>query len=251
MKGSNEIGLNINGDVCEETLIDRAKLCNKLYIPIWIGELDTLNPFRTAELLAEYTQTEIIIFCSPSRRSCAEIKSEFERLKKKFDNDFLLALVMGKSKKISTLVHCLRRLKEKLGKVFAGCNGIKLFNAVSNIADGFVFNYRTIFKTYKFKACYAPSLILPSKLDDKLILAARALLGELDFGEIWYKTATDGDLSLLYYTVSGSIGEVAYKVVQALKLYDHVILGVPFFRDEESVKRLPDLLKIVRSSGRK
>ncbi len=252
------IGINVNGDVREDVLISRAKLCDGLDIPIWIGELDNLDPFETAEFLAEYTETKMFLFCSPSRRCCEGIRERLERLMRRFDNEFSLVLIMGKGRNVNALVSCVRKLKEKVGRVLVGCNGVKVFNSVHELADGFVFNYRVTFETPKFKACYAPALVLPSEMTKELLISSAVLLSDklklgVDF-EFVSKKRGNLDLPrsilenseiLLKHTISGSVEEVATKIVEALRFYDHVILGVPFFMDENSVKSIERIIKLV------
>ncbi len=252
------IGINVNGDVREDVLISRAKLCDRLGISIWIGELDNLDPFETAKFLAEYTEKEMFLFCSPSRRSLAEITFKLERLRSRFDNDFSLVLVMGKSKKVKPFVRSVRLLKEKLGNVLVGCNGVKVFNSVHELADGFVFNYGVKFETDKFKACYVPALVLPSEMKKELLMSSAVLLSDkLKLGvDFEFVSRSRGNLDLprsilensgilLKHTISGSVEEVAKRIVEALRYYDHVILGVPFFMDENSVKSIERIIKLV------
>jgi hypothetical protein len=254
-----KVGLNVNGDASEDIIADRSSIANKLGIPVWIGELDFLNPFETAEIVAEHSSTPIAIFCSPSRRACDEIKSRLIRLRNRFDNDFILALVPGKSRKISSVIECLRRLKEKLdSRIFVGCSGEKLTTVASKLADGLVLNYCDLKAIGRFTACYSVSLVLPSEHYDELLLASAVTLSRrlklsVDFEyivrnrgrlEIPKEIAENAKL-LEAYTISGSIEDIAEKISEALSLCDHVILGVPFFRDERSMKSLKAIIDMV------
>jgi len=235
-------------------------VANKLGVPIWIGELDCLDPFKTAEVVAEHTSTPVAIFCSPSRRSCEEIRYRLTNLRRKYDNDIILTLVPGKSRRISCLVDCLKRLKDENVPTLVGCSGKKLAAIASKLADGLVLNYCDLRYTGIFTACYAVSLILPSKLYDELILSSAATLSnklQLSVGfEYIVRNRSRNRLDipeeivrlskiLEAHTISGSVDEVVKKITEVLSICDHVILGVPFFRDEESMKHLKTIVNLV------
>lgn len=254
-----KIGLNVNGDTSKDVIADRSIIADRLGIPIWIGELDCLDPFETAKIVADYTSTPIAIFCSPSRRCCDEIRSRLIDLKRRYDNDLILTLVPGRSRKISNIVDCLRKLKVDIDiPIFVGCSGERLMAIASKLADGLVLNYCDLRYKGVFTACYAVSLILPSSLYNELILASAAILSNklklnIDFEYIAKnrdrlkipKEITKISKILEAYTISGSVDKVVKKIVTALSICNHVILGVPFFRDDRSMRCLKTIVKSV------
>ncbi|RUM35136.1 MAG: hypothetical protein DSY33_00320 [Archaeoglobus sp.] len=258
-----KVGLNVNGDISEEIVADRSAIADRLGIPIWIGELDCLDPFETAKIVAEHTSTPITIFCSPSRRNCNEIKSRLIDLKRKYDNDIILTLVPGRSRKISYLVDCLRWLKDELNvPILVGCSGERLMAIASKFADGLVLNYCDLRPTGVFTACYVASLIMPSRLYNELILSSAAMLSNklklnVDFKYIVKnrdclkipKEIAEISKILVDHTISGSVDEVTKKIVRVLNICDHVILGTPFFRDDRSIKSLKTIVNLVESIG--
>ncbi len=273
------IGLNVNGDVDEELIASRSALADRLGIPVWIGELDCLNPFKTAEIVAENTSSPVAVFCSPSRRSCDEIRRYAVNLRKKYDNDFVLTLVPGKTRKISKFVECMRKLKDRLDiPVLAGCSGKRLIAITSEVADGLVVNYCNCLDrpdcpdskpdsdsklSRVFTACYAASLIFEqrsSELYGELILSSAVMLNrrlrlnsDVDFEYIVRnrdclkipEKVKSISKTLEAHTISGSVEEVIRRIVEALRTCNHVIIGSPFFRDEKSVKHLKTIVDTV------
>ncbi len=248
------VGLNINGDAPEDLLTDRAKVCDKLGIPIWIGETNSLNPFKTAESLAEYAESKMFLFCSPSRRSLQEIIGSLNELREKFDNEFSVVFVMGRSRSVKSFVEFVRDFKEKVGGVLVGCNGYRVFEAVHGVADGFAFNYGVKFSTNKFKACYAPALVFPSEMTNELLMSSAVISGmNIDFEFISKnrdrlevpKDIAEKSEVLLRYAICGDLKEVVAKITDALRFYDHIILGNPFFRDSRSVRALKRIVEVL------
>jgi len=272
-----KVGLNINGDLNDREIVTRAVTAEKAEVTIWVGELDCLDPFATAELIADHVSVPVAVFCSPYRSGCDEIKSKLKRLKK-FSNEILVTLIPGKSSKISRVIECAEKLKNELDiPVFVGCSGKNITRCASRIADGVIFNYahsvhigwmKKYLENDVFTACYAPSLVLPSNHYNELILAAAIIAGsskipgefkpisqsKIDFEYIMRNRGSlelEEDIAIhsnylrKFFTASGSVEDIAFRIIELLHLCDHVIMGSPFFRDSKSVDNLEKIVKIV------
>ncbi len=128
-----------------------------------------------------------------------------------------------------------------------------------------------------FNAAYGPALILPSEFEQDLLLAAvlvmgssRAFLREMGYLSVHERLRSvdlmglielrqrGEDLSDLQdfreilrfrgfllnrFTLSGDLSGVALRTAELLKTCNHVVLGDPFFRDENFDKKLARLLE--------
>ncbi|WP_456477679.1 hypothetical protein [Geoglobus ahangari] len=129
----------------------------------------------------------------------------------------------------------------------------------------------------EFNAAYGPALILPSEFEQDLLLAAALVMGSsvgflremgylsvydelkrIDLMSLIERRQKGEDLSdvqdyrllmryksflLDRFTLSGDLQTVADKTAELLKVCDHVVLGDPFFRDENFDRKLAELLK--------
>ncbi len=187
-KGLSEVlGLNINGDLPDEKIIDVAFKADEVGVVIWIGENELFkDPFYVADLIANFVSVPIGFgIVSPLRRSCSEIVERVRGLMNKHSNEFLLGIAPGKFKDPKTALEitlkCLRRLKRELEvPIFCGCSSPLITAKASKIADGILFNYchpdflRWISRFAErdiIKVAFAPSLILPSEFEQDLLLA--------------------------------------------------------------------------------
>ena len=186
-----KISVNINGDLPDSELIDRAKIAEKSGIRIiWIGETSFFrDPFEVAAVIAEATSIRIGFgTVSPLRRSCRNILDRFELLQQRFGERFTLALSPGEVKKgaLKAVLSCLFMAKERGMEVMAGCSGRKITEKSSEICDGILFNYvfpdhikwiSGFLKKRVFTASYGPSLLLPSPFFQDLLLACAIVMG--------------------------------------------------------------------------
>ncbi len=182
---SEVLGLNINGDLPDERLVEVALKADKSGVVIWIGENPLFkDPFYVAELIANFVSIPIGFgIVSPLRHSCSEIIHRTRYLMKKVD--VLLGIAPGSfdNPKIALEItlKCLERLRRELDvPVFCGCSSPIITARASTIADGILFNYghpehlRWICGFVKreiIRVAFAPALILPSKFEQDLLLA--------------------------------------------------------------------------------
>ncbi len=181
------LGLNINGDLPDEKIVEVALKADEVGVVIWIGENELFkDPFYVADLIANFVSVPIGFgIVSPLRRSCSEIIDRVRSLMNRYSNEFLLGIAPGKFKDPKTALEitlrCLRRLKRELGvPIFCGCSSPLITAKASKIADGILFNYchpdflRWISRFAEndvIKVAFAPSLILPSEFEQDLLLA--------------------------------------------------------------------------------
>lgn len=284
------IGLNINGDLEDREILERVRLAEEAGIRmIWVGEFEGFqDPFEVAEIISKNSKINIGFgVLSVSRRECEEIIEEFEGLKRKYGERYVVGLGAGN---YSNAAEAFKKLKDCTGKFpfcVVGASSPKtlklasrtsgvLFNSVNpefvKWMDGFV-------EKDVFKAAYGPSLILPSEFEEDLIIAAsivflgsKTLISEFEMQSIADeisgvdiarlieqrrlgrsiadlddadKLLRHKDFLLQNFTLSGSTASVAEKIMELLKICDHIVLSDPFFRDLNSMKELKELVKMV------
>ncbi len=181
------LGLNINGDLPDEELVEVALKADDSGVVIWIGENELFkDPFYVADLLADFVSVPIGFgIVSPLRRSCSEIVELVRGLIGRHSNEFLLGIAPGNFNDPKTALNvtlkCLRRLKRELAiPIFCGCSSPVITAEASRIADGILFNYgypeflrwiSSFAKREIVKVAFAPALILPSEFEQDLLLA--------------------------------------------------------------------------------
>lgn len=182
---SEVLGLNINGDLPDEKIVEVALKADRANVVIWIGENPLFkDPFYVADLIVDFVSVPIGFgIVSPLRRSCSEIVEHVRKLIKR--NEILLGIAPGNFSNpkiaLEVTVRCLEKLKEKLDTpIFCGCSSPLITSKASKIADGILFNYgypeflRWISRFAEreiIKVAFAPSLILPSDFEQDLLLA--------------------------------------------------------------------------------
>ena len=181
------LGLNINGDLPDNKIVEIALKANEANVTIWIGENELFkDPFYVADLIADFVSVPIGFgIVSPLRRSCSEIIENVRSLIKKHSNEFLLGIAPGNFEDpklaFEITLKCLRKIKDNLDiPIFCGCSSPKITKESSKIVDGILFNYgypdflRWIVKFVErdvIKIAFAPALILPSEFEQDLLLA--------------------------------------------------------------------------------
>jgi len=185
-----EVGVNLNGDLDDRELVQRARIIQKKGIRvIWVGEFEGFrDPFEVAEILA--SETKLVIgfgILSPSRRECKFIRESYCELIEKYGDRFILGLGAGNLKDrdlaYKLLVKCVKELEDLYPLV--GCSSPKVVRFSSLNSAGILYNSvdPTIIEWLKkfelrkiFSAAYGPALILPSQYDEDLLLAASIIL---------------------------------------------------------------------------
>ncbi|HDN74356.1 MAG TPA: LLM class flavin-dependent oxidoreductase, partial [Archaeoglobus sp.] len=181
-----EVGVNLNGDLADRELVQRARIIQKKGIRvIWVGEFEGFrDPFEVAEILA--SETKLVIgfgILSPSRRECKFIRESYCELIEKYGDRFILGLGAGNLKDrdlaYKLLVKCVKELEDLSALV--GCSSPKVVRFSSLNSAGILYNSvdPTIIEWLKkfelrkiFSAAYGPALILPSQYYEDLLLAA-------------------------------------------------------------------------------
>lgn len=191
-----KISVNINGDLPESELIDRARIAENSGVSIvWIGETPFFrNPFDVASVIARETSLAIGFgTVSPLRRSCGEIIRRIDSLIDRFGDRFILALSPGEVRKgaVEAVLSCISIAKDRGLSVLAGCSGKRITRETSRIADGILFNYvfpdhiRWISRFMErdiFTAAYGPALLMPSQFFQDLLIACAVVMGSnMDF----------------------------------------------------------------------
>ena len=192
------ISVNINGDLPDSELVDRARIAEKSGISIvWIGETPFFrDPFEVAAIIAEATSLTIGFgTVSPLRRSCGEILSKIDSLSDRFGERFIPALSPGEVRKgaVKAITSCISLAKDRGLPVLAGCSGKRITRETSQIADGILFNYvfpdhirwvSGFMEREVFTAAYGPALLLPSQFFQDLLIACALVMGSnMDFLE--------------------------------------------------------------------
>ena len=274
-----EIAVNINGDLSDEELIERALMAERAVKRVWIGELEFFrDPLEVAELISENTSLEVCILLSPSRRSCSEII----KLAKKYP----IGLIPGKSKNLSDFISCLKSVRRTAEEVYVGCSGKKLAKAVGKLSDGILANY--VYPEYikwlgefEFVAAFGPSLVLPSTCYEDLLIAAAIVMGsnrnfleQFNLSEVWNELSSvdftclirarqrgesvrdiqdfklikkHRKLLLEKFTISGGIKDVCSRIRKLLDVCNCIVLGDPFFRDAKSMEKLPEIVNKIKN----
>ena len=110
-----KLGININGDLSEGEIIERAKLVEMAKVKIvWIGEFESFDdPFNVAETISEATNLRIGFgILSVSKRECREILEAFDVLRQKYGDRYILGIGAGNfndpKRAFSLLKKCLK-----------------------------------------------------------------------------------------------------------------------------------------------
>jgi len=186
-KGLSEVlGLNINGDLPDNRIIDVAFEADKVGVAIWIGENELFkDPFYVADLIANFVSVPIGFgIVSPLRRSCSEIVEQVRSLINRHSNEFLLGIAPGRfddpKTALEVTLKCLRNLKQLEIPIFCGCSSPIITAKASKMADGILFNYgypeflrwiSSFAEREIIRVAFAPALILPSEFEQDLLLA--------------------------------------------------------------------------------
>ncbi len=287
-----KIGLNLNGDLPDRDLIRIARRCERLRIPVWIGDNELFkDPFYVADLLADHVP--VLGFGVISiNRGCLNILRNIEFLINEYrDTVFLLGIGAGRfkdsKKALMDVIECLRILRSRLGiSIFCGCSSPIITRKSSEIADGILFNYgypdflSWILKFLKrrdiYKISYAPALILPSEFEYDLLIACSIVscsskrfikefgfhnmyceLSRLDFKDVIIRRKRGepvderimkyGDVLKDKFAIAGDYSSFLNRILSLLNMCDHVVLGDPFFRDENSMRFLKKIIRNFKS----
>ncbi len=213
---SESLGLNLNGDLSDDRLVEVALRADEVGAVIWIGENPLFkDPFYVAELISDYVSVPIGFgIISPLRRSCSDIIERIRNLMNKAE--ILVGVAPGTFKNpklaVEITLKCLERLRELNIPLFCGCSSPIITSKASAIADGILYNYGhpehlrwiSSFEVREvIRVAFAPSLILPSEFEQDLLLACAIVacssgkfvrafgfeymcryLSKLDFGEL-------------------------------------------------------------------
>ncbi len=283
------LGLNINGDLSEKEIVDRVKFAEIAGIrTIWVGEFEGFtDPFVVADIISSASRSLIVGFgiLSVSRRSCEEIVDSLEVLRQKYGDRYILGLGLGENAKA---FHRLKECVERLSGCCVVGAGSPATLKLSSKTDGVLYNsVNTEFIRWMdgfvegniFKAAYGPALLLSSKFEEDLIIAAlivflgsKRLISEFKMDAIAEETSgvdimelvelrrsgrsiresSDAekilkhrDFLLKNFTLSGGVSEVAEGIEKLLELCDHVVLADPFFRDLNSMRMLGTLVNMI------
>ena len=185
------VSVNINGDLPDSELIDRARIAEDSGIKIiWIGETPFFrDPFEVAAVIAKTTSLDIGFgTVSPLRRSCDKILERLDNLVNEFGDRFILALSPGDARKgaVDAILKCISMAKDRGFAVMAGCSGKKITRRASEVADGILFNYvfpehikwiSRFLERKIFTAAYGPALLLPSPFFQDLLIACAIVMG--------------------------------------------------------------------------
>ncbi len=181
-----KLGLNINGDLGREEVVRRARIAESSGIRVvWIGEFEGFeDPFKVASVIAESTKLKVGFgVVTTMRRTCREILAEFDTLKRRYDDRFILGLGAGESepgRAYRSLRDCVENAihhdypivvgaSSPMTLRLAGKTGGVLFNSVNPEFVEWMMSY---LEGDVFKAAYGPALILPSEFEEDLLLAA-------------------------------------------------------------------------------
>ncbi len=277
-----KIGVNINGDLPEEEIKDRAEKFSKLVKIIWIGEHPFFkNPFEVAKLVAESCDCLVGFGVLTPRTGVEEIKTSLRELRKNYGDRFVLGLASG-GVSLREFEKFVIRVKEFENFILCGVTWKKAFEVAKKHCCGVLFNHvhpdhiKAFAEFDGFKAAYGPALVFPSEFYQDLLIAgaivmstSKKFLEAFDYLEAFRKIekvnveelikrkqsgedlSEDEDFKKLEenkkiilekFTISGSLENVRNRVCDLLELCDHVVLGDPFFRDEESPEKLSLLL---------
>jgi len=284
-----KVGLNINGDLSEKEIKEIVNIAEKAGIRIvWIGEFEGFeDPFNVAELIGSCSNLYIGFGVLSAQKGWKRIVSGVEGLRERYGDRFIVGIGAGNcinpKEGYRKLKKCLDFLKDFDFPVVIGA-GSPMTAKLSREADGVLFNsvkeeyikWLLRYANTPFKAAYGPALILPSKNEEDLLIAAAIVftgsrklieefqlesvaeeLLEVDIMSLVRKRREGGsiaecreaevlfrhgDFLLSNFTISGSVESVKARINSLLQLCDHVVLADPFFRDIESVKSLKVVL---------
>jgi len=285
-----KVGININGDLPDNKIVEVALRVEKLGVAIWIGELELFkDPFYVAQIIAEHISNVPICFGTITlRRDCSTILNNLKSLINSYPHlDFLVGISPGKVENprlvLERTLKCIELVKKLDIPVLCGCSSPIITRKSSKIADGILFNYvyrdflNWIFKFMErdvFKVAYGPSLILPSRYEQDLILASAIVAcssrkfiqkfgfiemcnlnlnfekmialrqrgGDLNTDNDFRKILRYKDILLEKFSISGSLEEVKERINDLLEICDYVILGDPYFRDDRCVDLLRNII---------
>jgi len=260
------LGLNLNGDLPDERIVEVSLKADRAGVVIWIGENPLFkDPFYVAELVADYVSVPIGFgIVSPLRRSCSEIIERIRGLVGR--TEVLLGIAPGSYEDpklaVDVTLKCLRRLKEELDvPVFCGCSSPIITSKASTIADGILFNYahpehlRWIFGFLKgdvVKVSFAPSLVLPSDFEQDLLLAcaivscsSRRFVEEFGFAKMCYELSKLDFLGLISMRQRGANLFECEEFRRILKYRDVLLERFAICGDLGEIRRkIEDLLEM-------
>ncbi len=277
-----KIGVNINGDLPREEIKRLSEALSKSVKIVWIGDHPLfLSPFEVAELVSENFEHFVGFGVLTPRWDAEKIYSEIKRLEREFGDRYVLGVASGRFR-LKDFEKFLRKLKEKFDDFLCGVTWRKSCEIAKNYCSGILINHvhpkhLSIFQDFDgFKAAYGPSLILPSEFYQDLVIASaivmqtsKKFLNEFDYLPIYERVREvdieslirkrqkglnlekDGDFRRLeeavrnvieFFTISGDFEKFSKRVVELLKVCDHVVLGDPFFRDKKSTEKISLLL---------
>ncbi len=286
---SKVLGVNVNGNVPDSAIIEASFVAEKNNLFVWIGENELFrDPFEVAMLILEHVSVPIgFSIVSPLRRSCDEIAERVKAVERRCE-EVVIGVGPGRFRDrreaLRITVECVRRLKDVTDvPVYCGCSSPRITEITSKIADGIIFNYcnpRYVSWISSFlsrdvvKVSIGPSLILPSEMEQDLLLACAIVsCSSPKFVEVFNVEGICRDLSVDFqmlirerhngkdlrmfeefgrieghrefllknFSISGDVDEVSRRIGELLKVCDHVILGDPFFRDKNSLMSIPSL----------
>ncbi len=264
------LGININGDLPDDKIVDIALKAERYGVAVWIGETELFkDPFYVADIIADHVSRVPIGFgtVSPLRRDCNEILSNVRALIKAHpDVDFFVGISPGDFDDPKTAVEvtlkCLKLLKSKLDiPIFCGCSSPIITRRSSKIADGILFNYgypdflRWIVQFMEedtLKVAYAPALILPSEFEQDLLLAcaivscsSKKFVEEFGFQEMCGDFASLDFKRLIAVRQKGGDLEKLEEFERILRYKDVLLEKFCISGDLDDVKiRIKELLKI-------
>ena len=281
-----EVNLNWSSRFREEDIAELAQAVEKAGVKkVWAGELDLFRkPEEVAGVVEEYTSLETGLIVRPAR--------SIEKLAKKYDVCLIpggrgLASLNSTLRCLSGLSRLSRFEVRDVKKIYVGCSGrimakkaFEMFKTLK-IAPRIMPNYvkaefvEWIAQNLEWEEILpiGPSLVLPSKMKDELLIAALLVAGSNrsfaeNFGfEKLYRDVTSLDVKKMIaeskleknevveryerllldnFTVSGSVEEIAEKI-RLLSRFDGFVLADPFFRDPKSLKLLKKLVVVLRT----
>ncbi|RUM34550.1 MAG: hypothetical protein DSY33_01815 [Archaeoglobus sp.] len=274
-----EVNLNWSSRFCEEEIANIAQVIEKSGVKkVWAGELDLFRkPTEVAKVVEEYTSLDVGLIVKPER--------SIEKLVKKYD---ICIIPGGKGyESMKTTLLCFEKLNINAKKVYVGCSGrlmarkafekFKTLKMTPRLMPNYI---KTEFIEWIIQGLdweeilpIGPSLILPSKMVDELLIAALLVAGSNEnfakkFGfESLYNSVMSVDVYRMIansklersdvvkkyektllenFTISGNLRDVANKI-KSLSKFNGVILADPFFRDINSLKFLKNLIAMVKT----
>ncbi len=279
------LGININGDFEDEILVEKALRAEKHVKTVWIGDSDFFkDSFHVARLILENTSLTVG-FGILRAKNCLKSIKKLQELSD-YEGRIIVGISAGDGGRLRDAAGCIEILKESFTfPVVAGGTGKKSISLLSGMADGILLNHISLhhveyalkYVRSDFVAAYGPCLVLPSPLEQDLLLATAMIMGssrsfieDMGYSEIYGEINRIDVIDLITkrqkgmdlrglkeyrhienykefllenFSLAGSVKEISAKVAKLLEKCDHVILSDPFFRDENFDKRLVEILE--------